>query len=360
LIPGSSVWTRLAAGAGIFFLLEGAVFRTDLYTTILEPDSSAAQLLLRLHHEKSRTFTTPNQVLSIGDSRMSLRPGHANQLEAETGYHHSTIAMPGSTPRCWYYMLRDVDPAASRYRAIVIGTDDYDDEDYEDMSGRELDIRLLTPLMPLTEVFQFAASYPRWTSRWEAFRAGVLKGFAYRADFQDFLTFHSRRFDRVDAARRTFIDRVYNGAWSSESLAGLGVDWQRRVIAFPEKSSEEQRSLIRGVLFRETIPQTGQRGAYLRLWYGRIVEHYRGSATRLILLRLPRGPVVRPRAFEPKTAAAREFGARAEITLTPEHTYDCLERPELFGDPLHLNEPGAREFSRMLARDVRRILGPPR
>ena len=37
--------------------------------------------------------------------------------------------MAGTDVRAWYYMLRDLDPTARRYRAIVLGVDDYDDED---------------------------------------------------------------------------------------------------------------------------------------------------------------------------------------------------------------------------------------
>ena len=50
-------------------------------------------------------------------------------------------------------------------------------------------------------------------------------------------------------------------------------------------------------------------------------------------------------------------GARGEAVLLPEHRFDELERPELFGDALHMNQQGAVEFSAMLAREMNRMLG---
>jgi hypothetical protein len=40
--------------------------------------------------------------------------------------------------------------------------------------------------------------------------------------------------------------------------------------------------------------------------------------------------------------------------------FESLERPELFGDPLHLNEAGGIRFSTMLTRAVSRMLNQPR
>jgi len=37
--------------------------------------------------------------------------------------------VPGTDARTWYYLIRDLDPTARRYRALVFGVDDYDDED---------------------------------------------------------------------------------------------------------------------------------------------------------------------------------------------------------------------------------------
>lgn len=349
---------RLLCAAVAFVAVEGAVFRTGLYSRLLEPDSSAGLLESYLDNEKRRPVDGPNEVLAIGDSRMGFRPRAANDLAAETGYRFATIAMPGSTPRVWYYMLRDVDPTARRYAAILIGVNEYDDEDFEDLSAREMDIRYVTPLLGWADVFSFAASFPEWRTRWEAFRAAMFKGYAYRADVQDFLVNHRVRMKKIAVMRRESADRRYNEIWGNTDVTGLSVDWSAMAIHFPEGATESQKRVITDVLTRATIEQTGLRGQYLRLWYGRIVEHYRGSRTKIVFLRLPRGPVVRPPGITPKTAVAREMAAaNTHVRLLAEHAFDSLEQPRFFGDPMHLNHPGSQEFSRLAAREIARELG---
>jgi len=132
-------------------------------------------------------------------------------------------------------------------------------------------------------------------------------------------------------------------------------------MSYPPGLSAAQRDMIRHVLVREPAPQTGERGAYLKEWYGRVLDYYRGSRTRVIFLRLPRGPVVRPPAPGRRTAALRELArVHPNAVLMPEETFDPLERGENFVDALHLNDGGSVAFSRLAARETVRLLGPAR
>ena len=96
----------------------------------------------------------------------------------------------------------------------------------------------------------------------------------------------------------------------------------------------------------------------MKYWLGKIYEHYRGSGTRIIFIRLPRGPVVRPDQPEMNPhSSVRELATMPDVSLAPEHFFDSLEHPELFSDALHMNGPGSEEFSRMLTRQVQGLLG---
>ncbi len=349
---------RLLCATAIFVVVEGAVFRSGLYTGVLEPDSSAGMLLSLLRAEKRRPPSGLPEVLVIGDSRMGFRARAANEISGETGYHFSSIAMPGSNPRVWYYMLRDVDATRRRYAAILLGVDEYDDEDYEDIANREMDVRYVTPLLGWRDVLPFGASFPTWHMRWEAGRAALFKGYAYRADFQDFLVNHKYRMKKLEFDRDDAPALRYNQPWSEADVTGLSVDWEKRTIHYPEGSTEAQKQILSNVLLRDTVEQTGQRGAFRRLWYGRIAELFRGSPTRLVFLHLPRGPVVRPYPVVYKSAAARELAvANPRVLLLPEHAFDALEQPRYFGDPLHLNQRGSQEFTRAAARLTAHALG---
>jgi hypothetical protein len=120
-VSGHLVAVRVACAVGIFFAIDSAAFRTGYCASILELDSTAGYLQSSLWVEQHRTGDGPREVLAVGDSRIALKPGIATA--AGTGYRFFTIAAPGTTPRCWYYMLRAVDPDARRSAAIVIPSD---------------------------------------------------------------------------------------------------------------------------------------------------------------------------------------------------------------------------------------------
>ncbi len=73
-------------------------------------------------------------------------------------------------------------------------------------------------------------------------------------------------------------------------------------------------------------------------------------ATKIVFLRLPRGPIPRPDFLSrAKSSSIRELAARPNVILCDEHAFDSLEHPELFGDGMHLNRAGVAKFSPMLA-----------
>src|SRR3979409_545950 len=101
----------LVASVLAFAAIEGAVFHTGFYPWILNPDASTGYLETMLRIEMERPKTGP-QVLGVGDSRMLLLARLANEHTRESGYTFGNIATAGSSPRSWYYMLRDGDPTA--------------------------------------------------------------------------------------------------------------------------------------------------------------------------------------------------------------------------------------------------------
>jgi hypothetical protein len=354
-----SVLARVLLSVVIFFAIELLVFHTNFYPYISDPDSMAGAMYSILWNEDHRVMSDHKQVLGIGDSRMCLRCKLANELTGETGYEFANIAVAGTTPRCWYYMLNHEDPTARKYSAILIQIDDYDDEDWEDLASRTLDIYYLLPILPLSDVFQFSWSFPHWGDRWEAFRGSLLRGWSYKRDFMDYLVHHRKRWFEVKWARDNLAYAFYNYKWPENSLKGMTVDWQARKIHFPDGVPAVNREATEATLLRGVAEQTGQRAAYRRKWFGRIVQYYKGSGTRLICFRFPRGPMLRPYPVVKKSSSIREFAARGEITLLDEHLFDDLERPEYFVDGLHMNGPGAAIFTYRLAREVGRILGRP-
>jgi hypothetical protein len=343
----------------LLFALDALLFRTSLYPSLLEPESSAGLFELTFRRERrSQAENGDNLIVTVGDSRFAYLPRQANELTAKSGYVFRSAGTAGSDPRSWYFMLRDLDPTASRYRAVVIGVDDYDDEDsFVDLGDDIRALHYAIVRLRLSDVPGFALSFRTWPHRWEAFRGGLYKGFVLQRDIQAFLDNPGKRYADVELTNRGWSDWTYNYNEDPRSLAGLSIDWKTWKANFPPGADDGQRASVEATLLRPVAPQTGQFAAFRRRWYGSIIDRYRGSRTRIVFIRLARGPVLRPESLvRKKSASIRELASRPNVRLVDEHAFDSLERPELFKDALHLNREGCARFSAMLVEQVGRVL----
>lgn len=222
-----------------------------------------------------------------------------------------------------------------------------------------MDLHYLAPLLRLSDIADFSFSFSTWGSRWEAFRGVLLRGWTFQRDFQALLVDFPERAQSIQWMREESARSVYNYAETNRSLQGLRVDYATRTIHYPEGQTADEREVISGNLLRGTGPHTGQRAAYRRRWFGKMVDYYRGSRTKLILLRAPRGPVVRPDlAVDEPDSSIRDLARRGDILLMNEKVFDELERPEMYMDGVHLNRPGSLRFTILMADETLRLLGP--
>ena len=158
--------------------------------------------------------------------------------------------------------------------------------------------------------------------------------------------------------RREYEQWTYDYLETSRSMAGLQIDWATWKVTFPPGLDQDQQDTVNRDLMREPAPQTGRLAAFRRAWYGRILDRYRGSPTKIIFVRLARAPIPRPDGLvRKKSSTIRDFASsRPNVLLCDEHAFDSLEHPELFRDALHLNRAGIALFSPMLAEDIGRML----
>jgi hypothetical protein len=342
------------------FALDGLVFRTPFYPSVLEMDSTTGGFELILWNEqRAQTQNGDNLVVTLGDSRFAYSPRLANELTAQTGYVFRHAGVAGTDVRAWYYMLRDLDPTARRYRAVVFGVKDYDDED--EYFTPDDDIRALhyaIARLRWSDVPGFALSFHSPKLKWEALRGASLKGIVYQRDLLAFLAKPKERIRLARIEHLKYEQWTYGYEETPRSLEGLRIDWPAWKVTFPPGLDQDQIDTVNRDLMREPAPQTGRLAAFRRAWYGRILDRYRGSPTKIIFVRLPRGPIPRPDGLvHKKSATIREFASRPNVLLCDEHAFDSLEHPELFRDALHLNRDGIALFSPMLAEDIGRMLG---
>ncbi len=277
--------------------VEGLIFHTGLYARIIRPDSSTGLLETLLDNEARRPRDENPQILGIGDSRMALVPRVANQYTDQTGLTFATIGAAGTTPRCWYYMLRDADPEANRYAAIVIALESYDDgETWETYADRESDLHYLIARLRWSDLAEFSSSYHDPKLRREAYRGILFKGLVYKRDFEDFLLHPEARLKYAEQSRRDSHSWFYDYVGTSDSLKDVRVDFAARKITVPPGTPPDRLQIFQSRFLDPMPPQDGRQSAYMHYWMGRIYDLYRGSKTRLVCLvrRLPRGGYVRP------------------------------------------------------------------
>ncbi len=352
LIAGS-----LAAVVALF-LLDALVFRFSGYPSLLEPDSSTGMFELFLWNELHRKAEGPHQILTVGDSRMGgFLPRAANESSAGSGYQFASVAVSGTTPRCWYYLLRDVDPTARRYSAIVVQLGDPAYEDpAEDYPNRIYDLRFVIARLRLGDVPDFARSFPSAEHEWQAWRGGIFKGIVYQRDLRDFLWNPRARLAKVDRDRRESAGWFYNYPGDNHTLRGLSIDWAAKKITFPDGLDPATRNRLTSALLRPATTPTARHATYLETWLGRILDRYRESNTRFIFIRFPRSPIPRPENPAAQGNPLGQLASRRHVIVCDPHTFETLERPEFFADEFHLNKEGATRFSKMLAAEVQKQL----
>lgn len=358
---------RLAAaclgGVLAFSALDAALFRTDLYPSSLEPDSSAGLFELILRRElQAQERNGDNVVVTLGDSRFALSPRLCNLLTPQSGLVFRSAGVAGTDARAWHYMLRDLDPFASRYRAVVFGVEAFDDLGTSfNNADDERTLHYVINRLRLSDVVDFASSFDDPALRWQAFRGGLWKGFVHARDIRAFLQHPLARLADVRQARGGFEEWTYDFVETADSMAGLSIDWDKGTAVFPADVDQNQRDSVNNQL--SDPPRVQERLArFQSKWFGRIVERYRGSRTTIVFVRLPRGPIPRPSPVaEPAaTSSLRELSSRPGVVLCDEHAFDFLERPELFKDGVHLNREGIARFSPRLVEEIGRLLGRSR
>ena len=177
---------NLFLGIAAFLCVDGAVFHSGLYVSILAPSSYAGRVWRITRAEKERAPSGLKEVLVLGDSRIAegFSAALANELGSPAGLKFVSLAEPAASANTWYYMVREVDPTARRYAAIVIPYG----IGYEPNSADALRVSMTAPLLRYGDSFHFASGFQRLSGRFRAFIACILRGSAYQDDVVDLLS----------------------------------------------------------------------------------------------------------------------------------------------------------------------------
>lgn len=351
-------WTLISLIA--FLLAEGAIFRQGWYNQYLEPQSSAGMVESYLFWLKHTAPASVPEVMVLGDSRIAegFSSRDADRV-AGNKIHFWNFGMGGTSPRIWYYVLRDADPTRRRFRAIAIEFDHYSDKDeFDSRPNRLIDLNFIIGRLRLTDCPDFAASMVSWEFKSEALVGCLFKGIPLRRDAQAFLLHVSDRIKRSSDWHNKGLFYMTSYLGREENLDGLSADFIRRTIVYPPGIDEERRSSIEAMVMPARAPQTGETTRYRELWMGRILDLYKDSPTQIVFYELPRAPSPTPEDREPASYLQSALKRpRPRIAALPQDTFRDLEKPDLFFDGLHLNRVGRGIFSARMAERIAPLIG---
>ncbi len=350
----------VAAAFAIFALVDAVAFRTALYRNLLDPSSSTGSFEGAIGQFRDLRPQPRTDVLVLGDSRIysGLDPGAASAASRTLRFLNGGV--PGTTPRCWPFFVRAIDPRTAHFRAVVIPVDTYADDDTAigslDGDDRPMDLRYVVFQTRLSDLPKLAGSFSDPRERVEHGIDLFWRGTELRDDVQAFAADPPARFAAIVAARAAPAYDPRAAHPRSESLAGLRVDFANGGISYPPGVTDDARTAIATQVLAVAKPSPSY-AKYREQWLLPIAAQYEAAGVPVFFVRIPTRPVHREASQAPSgslVAIADATGAR----LIPSAAYMALERPELFADEDHLNRAGSLRFSRLLGRDIASLLAP--
>ncbi len=351
---------RLVAAFALFALIDVLAFRTPLYHAVLDPASSTGSFESAIAQQQAFRGDPRRDVLVLGDSRIysGLNPQAASRAAGTLRFLNGGV--PGTTPRCWPFFVRAIDPDAHRFAAVVIAVDTYADDDSAigslDGDDRPMDLRYVVFQTRLTDLPKLAGSFSDPRERVENGIDLFWRATELRDDVQALAANPFARVTAIEAARNAPAYDPLAAHPRNETLAGLHVDFATGAIVYPPGTTDDARAAIATQVLAAAKPSPSY-ARYREQWLAPIVARYTAGGTPVFFVRIPTRPAHRSPSQLPSgslVAIAENDGAR----LIPAAPYLALERPELFADEDHLNREGSLRFSRLLGSDVAHSRSP--
>jgi hypothetical protein len=355
-------------GVLVFSAIDVSVFRTGLYWSVIEPNSTLGSVKIAfasvsLLEAEERTQTDRKPVLVLGDSRVgegfSARLANAHAAELNSPIRFVNGAMAGAPPKTLYYLSRALDPSATRFSAIVLMTSSLADDQVGFPHPCWWELAYIHPFVGVADLPDLI------TDCWDD---GVLErtvlslfvaGYNYRLDLQALLADVPDRLHRALLSQHAAAESMAAYEGNPNTLEGMSFDVATGTIKIPDELPPARAQAIRdyaSLLMRltEELPMTHD---YRRRWITRLAKRYSAANVPVILVRLPRGPLHYLVSGEhPISPFLEQLRKERAIRIADPATLSKFERPECFFDALHVNKVGREGVSRRLAESVISIL----
>lgn len=358
-----TVYATAAIALGLFLAADLALFWTPAYPALVDPDATTGSFDRVVARLRTYPADRSRDVLVLGDSRITagLDPSAADRAAGALRFLDGGV--PGTTPRCWLYLARAVDPRADRFRAVVIPVDTYADDDSAigsiDGDERAFDLRYVVFHTTPRDAWTIAQSFADPHERLDEFVTLLLRGPVMRDDVQAFLNDpldRIRRLRRLGAAVPDVAPLTHAHPLST-TLDGLRIHFTRGaiVVDVPLDVAPAERAQTHDELLHVAKPSRSY-ARYRQEWLAPLVARYRATGTPVIFVRIPTAPAHLPGWRAPPLSGSLAALERAGAEFLPQGPYLRLEEPLLFADRDHLNADGMERFSTQLGGDVSRAL----
>jgi hypothetical protein len=351
---------RLVAATSLALLaIDIALFRSGLYARWTAPDSAAGSLVRATMAIDYSYQPGRRNVLVLGDSRIGegLSTQLADAASERADLHFVNGSVPGTHPRVWNYLLRQIDPAADRFAAVALMVD-YDSRySRTDYVNSPLDISYTAPLLRIADSREFPRSFTAQDLRERALRAIWLPLQGLHDDARDFLAHPLERVHEIRSVRPKWIRFVGSYQGRGAVLPALEIDTRTGMPKDEAALPVEWREVLADYFVNLQKTASPQRAAanqaYQREWVGRIAARYRARGVPVIIFSMTRGPwqaeLLPPMVLSPALSDLRDAG---DVLALPADAFTELEKPEYFFDTLHLNSAGRERFSKLFAAQV--------
>jgi hypothetical protein len=341
----------------LFLLLDNAIFRTSWYQRYIEPNSSSGIYKFQRWQGLEKQKQSHHLVAFLGDSRMmeGFSARLFENIAEGTPYTPVLLAIHGSSLRVWYYLLKQVDPDANKFDAIVVPLDTYSDADEPgDPNDRGEDVAFLAPFLSFRDSLDLMSTYTDPDTRSKILLGAVLKSYAYRIDLRNFLVDPGRRLQTLRTwgpAAQAHSYYEYPGMQASIIGVRVGVG---AISKGSSSATEEVLRRIKSRVFSPSVAQLGKQKRYSALWLQRLNGRYRSG--RLVLVKIPTDPIPRKTPLSNERSTVNGFSHQPNVFVVPENLFNDLEAPRYFFDEMHLNSLGRINFTQRLSQRVIRIL----
>ena len=325
----------LALSFAVVWILDSLLFGMGIYRGMLDPNSSTGSFEASIARLRAAATSPSTDVLVLGDSRMYAALDPATAAKQSHGLRFVDAALPGTTPRCWYFSSRAIDSHADRFLAVVIPVDTYADDTSAlgsmDGNDREMDLRYIAFEVAPRDIPLLISSFDTLPQQIDDTLNLVLHAPLLGSDVRDLAAHPEQRVTAIASAQSS--------------------------IAYDPFSAHPRTDPPLTHIDPQEQPKPDARYAlYRRMWLGPIVQRYHAAGIPVIFVRIPTRPA---HSYPPPAPSgslagfARDYGA----VFLPQERYVALEQQQLFADADHLNARGSQLFSALLGADVAAALG---